>query len=241
MTDPELVQHENPDALADDVAERLLIVLADAQSAGRTPHVALTGGSIADKIHAAIARVSAYSRVDWRNVALWWGDERFVAPDDPDRNALQAREAMLDALDLDPANVHEMPSTATAASPDEGAEAYAEELRVHGADQFDVVLLGLGGDGHVASLFPGFAQLDVDDRIAVGVTGSPKPPPERISLTYPALNRTREIWFVVAGEEKAEAVARSIHGADRHEVPATGAHGQERTIWFVDDAAASQL
>lgn len=241
MTDPEVVQHENPDALADDVAERLLIVLADAQSAGRTPHVALTGGSIAVQIYAAIARVSAYSRVDWRNVALWWGDERFVAPDDPDRNALQARKAMLDVLDVDPANVHEMPSTATAASPDEGAEAYAEELRAHGGGQFDVVLLGLGRNGHVASLFPDFAQLDVDDRIAVGVSGSPKPPPERISLTYPALNRTREVWFVVAGEEKAEAVARAIHGADRHEVPATGAHGQERTIWFVDDAAASQL
>ena len=81
----------------------------------------------------------------------------------------------------------------------------------------------------------------LDDRIAVGVSGSPKPPPERISLTYPALNRTREVWFVVAGAEKAEAVARSIQGADRHEAPATGAHGQERTIWFVDDAAASRL
>ncbi|MGI9155433.1 MAG: 6-phosphogluconolactonase [Marmoricola sp.] len=241
MTEPELVQHENAEALADDVAERLLIVLADAQSAGRTPHVALTGGSIADAIHAAIARVSAYSRVDWRNVALWWGDERFVGPDDPARNTRQARRAMLDTLDLDPSNVHEMPSTATAANPDEGAAAYADELRAHGSGQFDVVLLGLGPDGHVASLFPGAPQLDVDDRIAVGVTDSPKPPPERISLTYPALNRTREVWFVVAGEEKAEAVARATRGVDHHDLPAAGVHGQERTIWFVDDAAASRL
>ena len=241
MTESEIRQHDNAEALASDVAERLLVVLRDAQAAGRTPHLALTGGSIADKIHAAVARVAAHSAVDWKNVVFWWGDERFVAADDPDRNAVQARTALLDALDVEPANVHEMPSTATASSPDQGAAAYGQEMRDRGSGEFDVVMLGVGPDGHVASLVPGFAQLDVDDQIAVGVTDSPKPPPDRISLTYAALNRSREVWLVVSGAEKADAVARALSGADLHDVPAAGVHGRKSTVWFLDTPAASRL
>ena len=132
-------------------------------------------------------------------MVFWFGDERFVAPDSPDRNALQAREAFLDAVGADPANVHDMPSTADAADVDAGAAAYAETLRTHGGGEFDIVMLGIGPDGHIASLFPGFPQLDVDD-IAVGVTGSPKPPPERISLTFACLNRAKSVWFLVSGD-----------------------------------------
>ncbi len=241
MTESEIRQHDNAEALASDVAERLLVVIRDAQASGRTPHVALTGGSIADKIHLAVGQVSDHAAVDWKNVVFWWGDERFVAADDPDRNAVQARSALLDALDLDPANVHEMPSTATASSPDVGAASYGQEMRDTGTGEFDVVMLGVGPDGHVASLFPGFAQLDVDDQIAVGVTDSPKPPPDRISLTYAALNRSREVWLVVSGAEKADAVARAMSGADLHDVPAAGVHGQRSTVWFLDTPAASRL
>ena len=97
----------------------------------------------------------------------------------------------------------------------EAAAAYAVEVRTHGAGEFDVVMLGVGPDGHVASLFPGFPQLDVDDDIAVAVTGSPKPPPVRISLTFPALNRTRQVWFLVSGDGKADAVARALATGDR--------------------------
>jgi 6-phosphogluconolactonase len=104
------------------------------------------------------------------------------------------------------------------------------------------MMLGVGPDGHVASLFPGFPQLDVDDRIAVGVTDSPKPPPERISLTFDALNRSKSVWFLVSGDEKAPAVARALaEGTDRHDCPASGVTGSEETIWFLDRAAASQL
>ena len=119
------------------------------------------------------------------------------------------------------------------------AAAYDQLVRTHGAGDFDLVLLGLGPDGHVASLFPGFPQLDVDDRIAVAVTGSPKPPPERISLTFTALNRTREVWFLVSGEGKADAVARAL--ADEgsvHETPARGITAANRT-WWLDQPAAS--
>ena len=102
-------------------------------------------------------------------------------------------------------------------------------------------MLGVGPDGHVASLFPGRTQLDVTGAVAVPVTDSPKPPPERISLTFAALNRTRATWFLVSGGGKAEAVAAAHGGADVHDIPAVGARGTEETLWFLDEAAASML
>ena len=154
--------------------------------------------------------MGAGSEVDWGRVVLWWGDERFVAPDSPDRNAGQARAAFADRLAFDPAKVHEVPSTADSSSVEDAAAAYSAQLREHGAGSFEVLMLGVGPDGHVASLFPGSPQLDADDQVAVGVTASPKPPPERVSLTFGALNRSRSVWFLVSGEGKAGAVARAL-------------------------------
>jgi 6-phosphogluconolactonase len=238
---PDVLVFADSDALAEQVAERLLEKLGQAQDEGRVPAIALTGGGIADQVHAAVARLAEASTVDWSRVDVWWGDERFVAADDEERNALQARRALLDHVGLDPARVHEVPASDSGVPDVEGAAAaYSETMREHGAGRFDVVMLGLGPDGHVASLFPGSDQLDVDDRVAVAVRDSPKPPPQRVSLTYGALNRTAEVWFLVAGEGKAEAVARALAGADRHEIPATGVRGQDRTVWFLDEAAASR-
>ena len=236
---PRIEVHPDSAALATAVAGELLVRLADAQAAGHVPQIALTGGTIAEEIHREIARLSPATEVDWTQVVVWWGDERFVAPDSPDRNARQAREAFLDAVGA--TRVHEMPSTADAASVDEGAAAYAATLEEHGSSDFDVVMLGIGPDGHVASLFPGFPQLDVTDAVAVGVTGSPKPPPERISLTFPALNRAKAVWFLVSGDGKSGAVAQALGGADRHDIPAAGVTGHDETLWFLDRAAASQL
>lgn len=229
--------------LAAAIAHDLLRVLEDAQTAGEVPQVGLTGGSIADDVHRELARRAADAEVDWRRVVFWWGDERFVAPDSADRNAGQARAAFLDAVGADPAHVHEMPSTADAASVDEAAAAYSTLMRDEGAGDFTVLMLGVGPDGHIASLFPGQPALDVDDRIAVGVTGSPKPPPERVTLTYAALNRSRHVWFLVSGSEKAEAVGRALSEPppDRHEIPAVGVRGSVDTVWYVDAAAASHI
>lgn len=236
---PRVEVHPDASTLATVVAGELLTRLADAQSAGHTPQIALTGGTIAEDIHREIARLSPSTEVDWTRVVVWFGDERFVAPDSPDRNALQAREAFLDAVGA--TQVHPMPSTADAADVDAGASAYAGTMREHGSGDFDVVMLGIGPDGHIASLFPGFAQLDVTDAVAVGVTGSPKPPPERISLTFSALNRARSVWFLVSGEGKSDAVAQALGGADRHDIPAAGVTGHDETIWFLDRGAASRL
>jgi 6-phosphogluconolactonase len=237
--------HAAADDLAEAVAVRLSEVIAAAQAEARIPSIALTGGTIADKIHRALVRVSS-GRFDWSQVDVWWGDERYVPASSDDRNAKQAGEALLDHVGVTPERVHEMPaSDAGHADLSEAARAYGDELHRAGGYGFDVVMLGVGPDGHVASLFPRTTQLDVDDALAVPVLGSPKPPPERISLTFGALNRTREVWFVASGEEKAEAVARATatgeQAADPHDVPAAGVHGERRTVWFLDEPAASRL
>jgi 6-phosphogluconolactonase len=245
MTDrpaPRIEVHVDSADLATSVAGELITRLEDAQARGEEPQIGLTGGSIAEAVHRELGRMGRDSEVDWGRVVVWWGDERFVAPDSPDRNAAHARASLLDLLPFDPAKVHEMPSTATADSLDDAAAAYGDDLRAHGAGSFEVLMLGVGPDGHVASLFPGEPQLDVDDRIAVGVTDSPKPPPERVSLTFAALNRSRSVWFLVSGEEKAPAVARALaEGTDVHDIPAVGVTGELETIWFLDRASASQL
>jgi 6-phosphogluconolactonase len=250
MSAPEIVRLPDQDAVADAVARSLLERLALVQAQGRVPRIALTGGDIADVMHRRVAELvgsglADVPDVDWSLVDIWWGDERYVAADDAQRNAGQARAALLDRVAVDPERVHEMPA-ADAGYADVGAaaEAYGDEMLREGpteTEPFDVVMLGLGGNGHIASLMPRQSTLDVVDRDVVPVTDSPKPPPTRISLTYPALNRTRDIWFIVAGEQKAEPVARAVHGVDLHEIPASGVHGQERTVWFLDEAAASAL
>jgi 6-phosphogluconolactonase len=240
---PRVEVHDSADELATAVAGAFLRRVRVRQSSGDVPQVGLTGGTIADKIHREIARLGPGSDVDWSRVDFYWGDERFVAPDSDDRNARQARATMLDRLPVDPARIHEIPSTADADTVGAAAAMYADTIRATGHAAFDVLMLGVGPDGHIASLFPGFPQLDVDDAIAVGVTDSPKPPPERVSLTFPALARSQEVWFVVSGADKGAAVGRALEitPPDVHELPAAGVRGQLATIWFLDRDSASRV
>jgi 6-phosphogluconolactonase len=228
------------EALAHAVAEQLLDRLDTIQAAGRVPSIALTGGTIATEIYRALAQLDS-TAVDWTQVDFWWGDERYVPADSSDRNDRGAELDLLDVVGVDPARVHAMPAADEShVDVAAAAAAYGQELRAHGGGEFDLVLLGLGPDGHVASLFPGFPQLDAED-VAVPVTGSPKPPPERITLTFSALNRTREVWFVVSGADKADAVARAL--ADEGSVQQTPARGItcEQRTWWLDQPAASAL
>jgi 6-phosphogluconolactonase len=241
QNDARVEVHEDAAALSTAVAGELLSRIADLQAAGDVPHIVLTGGTIAVSIHQEVARLAPESGVDWGAVELWFGDERYVAPDSPDRNVGQAREAFIDAVGVPAHRVHEMASTSAAASVGEAAGAYAAELEQRGPEVFDIVMLGVGPDGHVASLFPGFPQLEVTDVSTVGVTGSPKPPPERVSLTFPRLNAAAAVWFLVSGDGKADAVARALGGADVQETPAAGVSGRDETIWFLDRASASKL
>lgn len=237
----EILVHPDSQTLAAEVVSRLLERLEEAQSRGEVPHVGLTGGSIADAVHRELARRAGDSSVDWSRVDFWWGDERFVAAGSPDRNAGQAAAALLDRLAVDPARVHPVGTSDQFATAEDAAAAYGDAIRTHGSGAFEVLMLGVGPDGHVASLFPGHPALDVDDTIAVAVHDSPKPPPDRVSLTFGALNRSRAVWFLVSGAEKADAVAAALAGGDLHEIPARGVAGQDETLWLVDEAAASAL
>ena len=247
MTARTVVVHRSADGLADAVAARLLTHLVEVQSAGRVASIVLTGGTIADKIHRAVAESPSVTAVDWRAVQVWWGDERFVPAGDEDRNDRQARAAMLDALPLDPAHVHPMPTPEQASDPDAAADLYAAELAAAAGPgdsgsvpTFDVLMLGIGPDGHVASLFPGSPAL-YDERSVVGVRGAAKPPPLRVSLTLPTLMRAQEVWFVAAGQEKAKAVRMALGDAGVMQVPAAGPRGLRSTTWLLDKAAAAEL
>lgn len=252
MAEPEIRVHADADTLADAVAAAFVEAVARPVSPGRTGaqvhEVALTGGSIARAIHRTITRLAPAAGVQWSRVRLWWGDERFVASDSENRNVLQAQRDMLDALRALPSgglpddNVMPVPSSDEVADVEAAADVYSDLLRHEGTGAFDLVMLGVGPDGHVASLFPGHPAAAITDRIAVAVRDSPKPPPERVSLTFEALERAERVWFVVAGTDKAEAVARAL--ADEGsvtETPARGVRGRTETVWWLDREAAAAL
>ena len=249
MAPPLVVTHRDATLLARAVAARLVTALVDAQAARGYASVVLTGGGIGTATLRELAASPARDAVDWGALDVWWGDERYLPAGHPDRNETQARQALLDLVDVDPQRVHPMGTSDGPAGDDldGAAERYAEELAAaarpedHGpVPSFDVLLLGVGPDGHVASLFPESPSL-YDDRTVIPVRGAPKPPPTRLSLSAKAINTAREVWLVAAGEEKAGAARLALSGAGPTQVPAAGAHGKVRTLWLLDRAAASRL
>lgn len=236
MSGPEILLHSSADDVAEALAARLASRLAELQRDTSIPQVALTGGRIATKAYQRLGQDGRSSAVDWSRVALWWGDERFVAADDGDRNARQALTALA-PLPLNLEHVHPMPAAGDGLELDEAAEAYDAEL---GDVTFDICLLGMGPDGHVASLFPEHPSSSAEGRV-IGVRSSPKPPPERISLTLEVINRSAEVWFCVTGADKAAAARLALSGAGPIQIPAAGVQGQDRTLWLIDRAAAAEL
>ena len=222
--------------LATSVASALIAIIAEAQARGEVPAICLTGGRVADVVHREIARLGVSAPVDWSAVDFWWGDERYVEATSPERNDGAALSAFLIPLGVPAERIHAMPTTGSACSVEEGARAYAAELQRRGPDPFLVTMLGMGPDGHVASLFPGLPGVREASATAIAVLGAPKPPPQRISLTLPALNNSEEIWMLVSGADKADAVTAALAG---EEIPAADVRGRSQTIWFLDEAAAS--
>lgn len=249
MTPPLVVVHRDATLLARAVAARIVTALVDAQAARGSASIVLTGGGIGIATLRELAASPARDAVDWDRLDVWWGDERFLPSGDPERNETQARDALLDHVDLDPARVHPMPASdgPDGDDPEAAAARYADALRAatHPEDHapvpaFDVLLLGVGPDGHVASLFPETPALH-EHRPVVAVRGAPKPPPTRISLTLSAIASAREVWVVAAGAEKAGAAHLALSGAGAMQVPAAGAQGRVRTLWLLDRPAASRL
>ncbi len=232
---PEIIVHPSGDAVAEAVAVRLASRLAQLQAAGTaSPQVSLTGGRIALQAYRHLATLSDRDDVDWTSVDWWWSDERFVPAGDDDRNDAGTIAAIQAALPVPDLRLHPMPASGTGLDLDAAAAAYAAEL---GGRSFDVTLLGVGPDGHVASIFPAHPSLDGTGEV-MAVRDSPKPPPDRISLTLAALNRSREVWFTVSGGEKADAVKSALMGGP---VPAAQVTGVERTLWLLDVDAAAEL
>jgi len=208
---PEVVVHADAEVLAAAVAARLVTTLVDAQASRGSASVVLTGGGTGIAVLEQVRASAADSAVDWRRVNVFWGDERFLPAGHPDRNETQARAALLDHVDIDPARVFAMePSDgATGDDPDAAAAVYAENLGAHSspgaheiAPRFDALLLGMGEEGHVASLFPDSPGVHEQQRGVVAVRDCPKPPPIRISLTLPAIRSAAQVWLCVRGEAR---------------------------------------
>ncbi len=257
--DPRVSIHPDSEVLMAAIAARLITKLVDIQDAHGEATIVLTGGSMGIGSLRAVAESPASRAVDWSKVNFWWGDERFVGAEDPDRNARQAHEALLSHVPVDPSRVNVPGSSDEFASPEDAAADYARRLSEaaaaeHAADmsddrpehpgklpRLDIVLLGVGPDAHVASLFPEQAGIRETDLTVVGVRNSPKPPPLRVSLTLPAINTAAEVWMVVAGEDKAGAVGLALAGANPVQVPAAGPIGRSKTLWLIDANAASRV
>ena len=219
------------------------------QADGGLARIVLTGGGIGTAVLEATAHNPDRDTVDWAHVEFWWGDERYLPSGDPDRNDTGARSALLDHIGVDPQHVHAMQGPDLSTSPEASAEHYANLLRAHALTEdhdevppFDVVLLGIGPDTHIASLFPEHPALHVTDRSTAAVHDSPKPPPTRVTLTLPAINAANEVWVLASGSEKSEAVRLALDpAADVLQVPAAGVAGRDRTLFLIDEAAAARL
>ncbi|HLG81197.1 MAG TPA: 6-phosphogluconolactonase [Bradyrhizobium sp.] len=223
--------------LAEAAAERLLARIT--ANAGRIA-ICLTGGSSPKRLYALLAREPYRSRIPWDRVHWFIGDERFVPAGDALHNMTMARHTFLDEC-APAANIHPIPTDA--ASPDEAARAYACELTsFYGAERldpanplFDLVLLGVGPDGHVASLFPNYPALAERERWVVGVASAPVAPEvPRVTLTFPPLGSCREMLFEVAGPDKRAILTRVFASEN---LPANRAHAAGETVWLVDDSA----
>jgi len=225
-------------------------------------------GRLVDAIHAAVAArgralivltgsgngiallryLKPPRQIDWSKVHLFWGDERYVPEDNDERNDKQARAALLDYIDIPSSQVHPMPASDGEFGTDVAAAALAyEQLLAANAESgnpapnFDVHLLGVGPEGHINSVFPNTPAVRETTRMVVAVEDSPKPPPQRITFTMPAVQRSREVLLLVSGAAKADAVAAAINGTDPVAVPAAGAIGRKNTVWLLDEEAAAKL
>lgn len=248
MSEPEVVRYADGEELAAAVADELARKIQSAVAERGMAHVALTGGGIGIRTLVELRGVSERIGLNWSSVHLWWGDERFLPDQDRDRNETQACEALIDHIDIPSHQVHPMPASdgADGNSVEHAATRYSQELAVaaHGAGpvpSFDVCLLGVGPDAHVASLFPGLPQVHDDEAAVVGVHDAPKPPPHRVTLTLPSIRASRCVWLIASGEGKAEAVRLGLAGGPVEEAPVAGARGRESTVFWLDEEAASRI
>ena len=244
--EPRVHIHADKASLAATVAARFIAKVIDLVDEFGEANVVLTGGTMGEAVLAAIRDSPAAERVAWGRVNVWWGDERWLPSGDPERNETLARRALLDHVPVDPARVHAMPASDAGLSLDDAAAQYAATIAAAAPSHlplppFDIVFLGVGPDGHVASLFPGSTGVGERDALVIPVRNSPKPPPERLSLTFPVINSAARVWMVLAGADKVSALGLALAGASVDEVPVAGVRARRTTIFWVDQDAAAEV
>lgn len=243
-TERRVLVHADRAALAGSVAARFLTKMIDLLEERSEVHIVLTGGSVGIEVLAAIAAHPGRDQIDWSRVHVWWGDERWVPHGHADRNDRQAREALLDSVAIAAAQVHPFPASDEGLDLEAAAMHYQNELLGVGGGNFPpfaITFLGVGPDGHVASLFPERDGPRVVEPGVITVHDSPKPPPGRLSLSLPLLNTSERIWLVLAGADKAAALGLALAGAAAADVPVGGVLGTKRTVFFIDEEASSEV
>jgi 6-phosphogluconolactonase len=241
-----VIVFEDRDALVAGVAERFFDLVTGLLAAQDAVHLVLTGGTVGGDVLAAIGASDRLESVDWSRVGLWWGDERWLPAGDAERSDAQSEESFLSRPVVARAAIHRIPASDGRLDLDAAAAEYAAELAQAAGDgermpAFDLVFLGVGPDAHIASLFPGHDEIRVTESTVLPVRNSPKPPPERVSLTLPALNSAARIWLCLSGADKASALGLALAGANASEVPAAGAEGRLETVFLVDRDATAEV
>jgi 6-phosphogluconolactonase len=225
VSDLELVVVDDPSVVASVVADRL------ARAAREGGHVVLTGGTSPEQAYKEAAKLEP----NWSKVELWWGDERCVPPDDKESNYGMAKRALLDNLEQQPRAVHRIKGEL---GKDEGAADYEREL---GDTQLDLLLLGVGPDGHIASLFPNAPTLRQRRKVLPAEAGL-EPFVDRVTMSLPLLRSAREVLFLLDGASKADAAARAFAGEPSQDTPASLVRSKDgRTVVILDRAAAAKL
>lgn len=237
-------QYADATAVAEAASSALILRLNELLKTRDAVHLSITGGTVGILTLAKLGGSEARDSVDWKRVHIWWGDERFVPANSLDRNANQAKDALLSKISIPDQNIHEFPAATSELDLNQAEQLFSETVEQFipaGFSQipFDITLLGMGPDGHIASLFPE-KPVPRPGLTVIAEADSPKPPPQRLSFTYEALNASHEIWFLISGADKAEPVAVAFSD-DPFRLPVGRVSGADKTIWFIDQAASGSL
>jgi 6-phosphogluconolactonase len=234
MSKVETLVLSNRDELVAAASQRIFERLEVLLMARQDLHIAITGGTVGTLTLEALSELT--KDMDLSRLHIWWVDERFVPRESSERNELQARNAWLAGSGIVERNIHAFPADKSV-SIEQAAQLFARDIEAINPE-FSLVLLGMGEDGHVASLFPDSAADGVGDFVVVE-QNSPKAPKKRLSLSMRAINRSNEVLFLVSGKEKAEAVAQARSGLGN--LPASRVSGRNATTWLLDEDAASMI
>lgn len=238
MKSVEVRKATNPIDVAQQASFEIIETIKNVLVKKNSVHIALTGGTVGILTLEVLGKAITEQNLDISKVHFWWGDERFVESNSKDRNFIQAKTAMPNVLGTESAKIHAFPASDEGLDLESARRHFTQHIKdVLGESQpaMDLTILGMGPDGHVASLFPG---MNHDGDLVVAVDNSPKPPPERLSFSLDLINRSDKIIFVVAGIDKAEAV-ESVHKNPECDLPAAKVEAKDQTLWIIDEAAGA--